>query len=271
MKVKDIMKRGPLTIREDDVLSMAQSLMTWAGIRHLPVLRQGKLTGILSDRDLLSYRVRSAGELDWRRARVRAAMHPTPQTAHPDDSLTEVAGRMATAKIGALPVVDKGDLVGIITTIDVLAGEVREAMAPHRPGSPAVGDAMTVAPVAAHPGDSLLDAAAIMAERGVRHLPVTDQDGVVVGMLSDHDLRAVVGDPVEFMRAREGRVDAGRLRVSDAMSHPAVTASPDVPVAQLAYAFADGALAALPVVDDKGVLIGVLSYVDVLRSLAGEF
>jgi CBS domain-containing protein len=273
MKVKDIMKSNPLTVREDDTLSVAQSILAWAGVRHLPVLSGGKLTGILSDRNLLSYRADRAPEGRWRDAPVRAAMQPSPQTAHSEDALTEVAGRMAMAKIGALPVVDQGKLVGIITTIDVLAGEVRDAMAPTAPAahpSPSAGDAMTRAPLTARPTDSLLDAASAMAEHRVRHLPVVDDEGAVIGMLSEQDVRAVVGDPIDFMRARETRIDPGRLRVGEVMAHPPVTVSTDAAISELAHLFADRTVNALPVVDQGGKLVGMLSYVDALRSLARE-
>jgi CBS domain-containing protein len=51
------------------------------------------------------------------------------QTAGPDDSLTEVAGRLAGSHIGALPIVERGALLGLVTVTDVLEAEVREAMA----------------------------------------------------------------------------------------------------------------------------------------------
>jgi CBS domain-containing protein len=268
MKVKDIMKSNLLTVREEDTLSVAQSILAWAGVRHLPVLSRDRLTGILSDRDLLSYRAKSAARGDWRKAPVRAAMHPSPQTAHPEDALTEVAGRMAISKIGALPVVDEGKLVGIITTIDVLAGEVRDAMAPSAHLSPTARDAMTPAPLTARPTDSLLDAASAMAEHRVHHLPVLSDEGAVIGMLSEQDVRAVVGDPIDFMRVRETRIDPGRLRVGEVMAHPPVTVSSDAAVSDLANLFADRTVSALPVVDQSGKLVGMLSYVDALRSLA---
>ncbi|HEU5060690.1 MAG TPA: CBS domain-containing protein, partial [Kofleriaceae bacterium] len=108
MHVRDIMRRSPLTVREDDGLGTAQALMAWNGIRHLPVVEQGRLSGILSERDLLAFRAIEPG---WKAAHVRDAMTPRPQFAHPEDSLTEVAGRMAAARIGALPVVERGSLV----------------------------------------------------------------------------------------------------------------------------------------------------------------
>jgi acetoin utilization protein AcuB len=126
MNVRHIMKLSPTTVRQDDGLPVAQALMAWMGIRHLPVLHQGRLTGILSERDLFAYR---ANEPDWKVARVRDAMTPRPQFAHPEDSLTEVAARMAAGRIGALPVVERGVLVGLITATDVLAGAVQAATA----------------------------------------------------------------------------------------------------------------------------------------------
>ncbi len=55
-------------------------------------------------------------------------MRSSPQTAGPDDSLTEAAGRMAMSKIGSLPIVERGKLIGLVTVTDVLDAEVSEAM-----------------------------------------------------------------------------------------------------------------------------------------------
>ena len=74
-------------------------------------------------------RATTAFREDWWRAPVGVAMVPSPQTAHPDDSLTEAAARLANARIGALPIVELGALVGIVTVSDVLDAEVRTAMA----------------------------------------------------------------------------------------------------------------------------------------------
>jgi len=123
------MRQAPITVGEQTSLGDAYQLMKHHGIRHLPVLRDGHLSGMLSDRDILQYRATTDLSLGWRRAKVGAAMISPPQTAAPEDSLTEVAGRLALAKIGAMPVVELGNLIGLVTTTDVLEAEVREAMA----------------------------------------------------------------------------------------------------------------------------------------------
>lgn len=128
MLLKQIMKRDPLTANDTDSLGDLHRKMQAAHIRHLPVMHDGKLIGILTERDLLEYRAKRDTYEDWPRAVAAAAMHAPVQTAGPDDSLTEAAGRMATSKIGALPIVERGHLIGLVTITDVLAAEVAEAM-----------------------------------------------------------------------------------------------------------------------------------------------
>lgn len=129
MKLREIMKAGPQTVAETTPLGEAHQLMSKLGIRHLPVVAAGRLCGILSTRDILAYRATTAFRDDWWRAPVGVAMVRSPQTANPEDSLTEAAARLANARIGALPIVDGGALVGIVTVTDVLDAEVRSAMA----------------------------------------------------------------------------------------------------------------------------------------------
>ncbi len=128
MKVRDIMKPSPITATEITHLGEALQLMMKSRIRHLPIVRGDHLCGILSERDILHYRAITAFREDWWRAPVTAAMVATVQTAGPDDSLTEIAGRLADSRLGALPIVERGKLLGIVSVVDVLDAEVRQAM-----------------------------------------------------------------------------------------------------------------------------------------------
>ena len=129
MRVRDIMKPAPITVTEVTRLGDALRTMMQHRIRHLPVVRGDRLCGILSERDILQYRAVTSFREDWWRAPVTAAMVASVQTAGPDDALTEVAGRLADSRIGALPIVETGKLLGLVTVVDVLEAEVREAMA----------------------------------------------------------------------------------------------------------------------------------------------
>jgi acetoin utilization protein AcuB len=263
MKIKEIMRGSPWVVEGVDSLGTAHALMRLHAIRHLPVLRDDMLVGMLSERDILEYRANLEGADDWTRVAVSGAMDRSPQTAGPDDSVTEVTGRLATSKLDALPVVELGRLVGIVTVTDILAAEVQRAMAP-APCSPAtVADAMTLGPFTIGPDDSLLEAATRMSLRGIRHLPVIDK-GAVVGVLSERDLRTHVGDPSLFTITR----GKSPLRVRDVLTQAPITVAPEQSLVEIAKRFTDHRIGAMPVVDRDGILVGIISYVDVLRTVA---
>lgn len=263
MKIREIMRRTPWVIDGVDSLHTAWQLMRRHAIRHLPVLRDDKLIGLLSEHDILEFRAELAGADDWTRAAVSGAMMRSPQTAGPDDSLTEIVGRFAADKLEAVPIVERGALVGIVTVTDVLAAEVQLAMAPS-PRSATAADAMTPGPFTARPDENLLAAATRMSIHGIRHLPVVDERNAVIGILSERDVRTHVGDPSRFVIAH-GRT---ALRVRDAMTATPITAAPDHPLAELANIFENRQIGAIPVVDRGGELVGIVSYVDALRVLA---
>jgi acetoin utilization protein AcuB len=239
--------------------------MNRSHVRHLPVMHGDKLVGMLSERDVLAARARAEGNGWWGRP-VSEAMRSPVQTAGPDDSLTEVAGRMAVGKIGAMPVVEFGKLLGIATVTDVLDAEVRSSMTPPSAPRLTAADAMTSYPLAVQEQTLLVDAVGIMIDHHVRHLPVVDLSSTIVGMLSDRDVRTAVGDPAQYLA--DPSATFAQYRVLDVMSRPGASVAFDMPIAELAHRFADERIGALPVTDRFGALIGIVSYVDVLRALA---
>jgi CBS-domain-containing membrane protein len=125
---------------------------------------------------------------------------------------------------------------------------------------------MTRVPATVASHDSLLDAAARMAERNVRHLPVVDGDRHVVGMLSDRDVRTVLGDSARPLHPLDGVVRIRSLRVADAMTRDAFVVRDDAPFADVVRVFTDQRVGAVPVVDGAERLVGIISYVDVFRN-----
>jgi len=93
-------------------------------IRHLIVVDTfGKSTGIFSERDMLRHIASCAakGHIVPGRVAVKEVMSPTPVTVTPDESVPHIAAKLASQKIGCVPVVDKhGELVGIVSVVDVL-------------------------------------------------------------------------------------------------------------------------------------------------------
>lgn len=113
-----VMVPNPRTIAADRTLADAHRLMREHGIRHLPVMRDSRLVGIVSLRDL--HLVQTLGHVDPAKVLVEEAMTPNPFTVSPGARLSEVARTMARNKWGSVVVMDGERLVGMFTTIDAL-------------------------------------------------------------------------------------------------------------------------------------------------------
>ena len=125
---------------------------------------------------------------------------------------------------------------------------------------------MTRAPTTAAADDNLIDAAARMVDRNVRHLPVVDGEHHVIGMLSDRDVRTQVGDSSRTLRPDEALVRMRSLRVADAMTREAFVVRQDAPFADVVRVFTEQRVGAVPVVDEADRLVGIISYIDVFKN-----
>jgi CBS domain-containing membrane protein len=129
LTVRDLMTSAVKTLERNDQLSLADDLMHASRIRHLPVLDEdGKLCGIVSQRDLFRGALASAlgyGEVAQRKILstlvVKEVMTSDVVTATPAMPIAEAARIMLDRKIGCLPVLEGGRLVGIVTESDFVA------------------------------------------------------------------------------------------------------------------------------------------------------
>jgi acetoin utilization protein AcuB len=113
--VSRYMTRQPWTIESHNSLASAHAIMREHAVRHLPVVDDGKLVGIVSDRDLRL--AESVGGLG--RARIRDAMSEPVFSVSAENGIDEVARTMSEHKYGsALVVTTNGAVVGIFTMVD---------------------------------------------------------------------------------------------------------------------------------------------------------
>ena len=196
--VKDSMTREVVTLSPQTTAGEALALCRERRIRHLPVLDGGRLVGIVSYRDLRSAtpalgdpaRAEALGRL-----LVRDVMAREVATIRPDDPIEEAANAMREKKIGCLPVVEDGALLGIVTSSDVMEalvylmgahepGNRLEVVMPDRPG--------TLAGVAGIFGELGINIVSVVA--GPRHsLPGGSEPGrVAVFRVDTMDLREAV-------------------------------------------------------------------------------
>jgi len=118
IKVADFMTRELVTVKEDDDLALAESILRLGGVRHLPVVHQGKLVGLVTQRDLLRSGA-SGGGPTARAILARDIMTRDVTTVGPETSLAHAAHLMLRHKYGCLPVcAPDGTLLGIITESD---------------------------------------------------------------------------------------------------------------------------------------------------------
>jgi acetoin utilization protein AcuB len=112
------MTASPVVIASDRTLAEAHQEMRAHGVRHLPVVEDRRLVGIVSQRDL--YLLETLRGVDVGCERVSEAMTPNPYTTAPGTPLDEVAREMADHKYGCAVVVEGGGVVGVFTTVDAL-------------------------------------------------------------------------------------------------------------------------------------------------------
>lgn len=198
MNVGKLMSRELVVVDVDDTLEHAIARMNEHGIRHLPVIERGRLAGVISDRDLLEatgwHPDRFFESSEGRQKLVRDYMHVPVETAEPNEELETAAGRMHRWKIGCLPVLENGKLVGLVSERDVMNAFVRKCRRPGHTATldPVLAERMVRDFVSLQSDVTAADALELCQERRIRHLAVT-YDGWFVGLVSDRDLRLHVG------------------------------------------------------------------------------
>lgn len=117
--VSDLMVRKLVSVGENMRLGMARSYMRLSCIRHLLVVRDGRLAGVLSERDVLGAAANHGVSKAWNMA-VSEVMSTRVVTTTPSTLLSAAARLLVDRKLGCLPVLSGGELVGILTTSDLL-------------------------------------------------------------------------------------------------------------------------------------------------------
>ena len=126
-QVSHMMAATPITVSPDTSLHHAQTLMQQHHLAYLPVVKDGKLVGMLDERDVQTYVPSPATSLSkWEllylldKLAVREVMIAEAVTVTPETTVSEAIRLMLTHRIGALPVVEAGQLVGLLSQSDIL-------------------------------------------------------------------------------------------------------------------------------------------------------
>jgi CBS domain-containing protein len=116
-----------VSISADDTLRIVGEIMKLGHVRHLPVVRRGKVVGVVSQRDLLRASLsnvmglpKDEQDVFLEGVHIGEVMSQPAISVSPGSSIQDAAGLMAERKIGCLPVLDGDELVGIVTETDLL-------------------------------------------------------------------------------------------------------------------------------------------------------
>jgi acetoin utilization protein AcuB len=128
---------------------------------------------------------------------------------------------------------------------------------------------MTKNPVTVKPGDTLKEALDKMKKGRFRHLPVVDEEGKLIGMISDRDIR-LIRPSLAFVSSEDAAVQLWLTAVRQAAVFNPVTIPPDAPLEQAAELMLRWEVGALPVTTAGEKLVGIISYADLLREFVAR-
>ena len=192
------------TIPSHKLMLDASHVMEQQGVRHLCVAKGEEIVGLISIRDLVRFFVYAESgtirELDNVYRPLSVLMQTSIETIDSDAPVQEAAQQMATKKVGGLLVRQDGELKGIVTERDLVQKVLSEEED---------AQALTTKAVMNHPlisidiNRTIHDASDLMAEKWIRHLPVTDNQRIV-GILSVRDLIRMIAirDRPRFVRQK---------------------------------------------------------------------
>lgn len=275
MLVKDAMHPRSLTIEPHATLPEAVVKMQELKVKRLPVMFDGKLVGLLTDGEVRRHLpALSEGLTPWEfagkagRVRVRDAMRSPVHTANPTEELDHAIRTMLDRRIGGMPVLDDdGNFVGMLTLTDILRAEQQQP----RLQWGSVDQHMTAEVVAVTASDPLGDAAGKLKVSRLRVLPVV-HDGKLVGILHEVDVsaaleRAVAAHGDTVARSQFFLQDK---KVSDLMRAPSGYLEAGAPMRDALQKMVELDVHGLPVIDQGGQLLGVVTISDVLKGLLGQ-
>lgn len=138
-----------------------------------------------------------------------------------------------------------------------------------------VQDVMTGEVISVRKYESIMGVAKVLSENNISGLPVVDKENKVIGIITQADILSIVGMRKEhtfkdLLRHMLGEPLPERKIgdiVADIMAAPAVTIKPHANIAEAAQMMEEKRIRRLPVVDDKGILVGIISRADILKAV----
>lgn len=272
--VKSWMTSPVVTVTAETNLTDARKLIDEKHIRALPVVQGEKLIGIITKRGLLRLDLSILGVESWNLGvdladeTVGDVMTKNPLTIRPESLVPKAARIMLENKITALPVLENGKMVGILTNSDLLRfilaeypGLKKEILVKHY---------MTDEVVSIEKDTTLLEAHRLMGTKRIRSLPVLENEAIV-GLVTRTDLMS--SDPSRLASRKNQEVSLKILTqpVEKVMTTPVLTISPEAELTQAAKMMLENKIHSLPVIDVENKMVGIITESDLFLMVVQKF
>lgn len=266
MKASDIMSKEVYVVSPQDNVATVRKLLLKKDISRVLVYENAPL-GIITERNISDAFLQSRKPID--QLSVSEIMTPGVITVSPEDAPQKVAEIMVKNRISGVPVVEEGEVIGIVTKTDLLKFFSRK----FRKKVP-VKTLMTADVITTTPYHSIFHAIRLMEGYGIKKLVIVE-DKQPVGILTERDLAFLGFGPrpsnVVFLRPSEHGVQKAKkiypLIVADAMKKDIVTVPPEMDAAEGAELMLKNRIGSLLVTKGRGIE-GIVTKTDYARFLA---
>lgn len=272
--VRNWMSSPVVTVSPETHLSEARKIISEKNIRALPVVIDGKLVGIITRRGLLRLDLSLLDNHSFHAEPIQAdemigqVMTKNPITIAPDAVIPKAARIMLENKITALPVLENGKLIGILTNSDLMRFIIAETPALNK--EIPVANYMTEEVVTIEPDTSLLEAHRLMGTKRIRALPVVDR-GRVVGLVTRTDLMS--SDPSKLGSRNNQEISLRILTqsVERVMTRSLITISAGAPLTKAAEMMLENKIHCLLIMGQDQRLYGIITESDLFLMIVQKF
>jgi CBS domain-containing protein len=272
--VRNWMTTPVVTAAPETSLTDARKIISEKHIRALPVMKDDKLVGIITSRGLLRLDLSILGNeslnlgIDLADEIVADVMTKNPLTILPESMIPKAARLMLENKITALPVMENGKLVGILTNSDLLRFILAEY--PGLGKEIFVKNCMTDEVVAIEKETSLLEAHRLMGTKRIRSLPIIE-NGTLVGLVTRTDLMSSDPSKLAAKKGQEVSLQILTQPVEKVMVTKVLTISPDAEITEAARLMLENKIHCLPVLDGENKLVGIITESDLFLMVIQKF
>lgn len=268
--VKDWMTSPVITGTPEMALSEARQIFNERHIRALPILQGDKVVGLINRLVLIGLDLSILGNEVWNLginvADETAAdvMKTNVITITPDATILHATRTMLENKINALPVLENGKLIGILTSSDLLRFIIK--MYQPLDKKVTVADYMTDEVVTVTRQTTLLEAHTLMGAKHIRSLPVIE-NGKIIGLVTRTDLMSSDPSRPAMQNSSETSTKVLAQPVEKVMVSNVITIAPTAELTEAAKIMLEKKIHCLPVVDEKQQMLGIITESDLFLML----